>query len=112
MKAVVCRPRYPNIHPTKENKQNDEAERNVASNGDLINIEIKLFVNCELSDGRVIAQIVDYAPSFSALREKQLASLFGRDCQNHSTLPAQRGLSSIRIVWADGSNKALGSFNF
>jgi hypothetical protein len=60
----------------------------LSSSGDLIIVEVKLFVNPELADRRVIAQAVDYAASFSALREAQLISIFGRNVPNSSTWAA------------------------
>lgn len=57
----------------------------LSSSGDLIIVEVKRFVNPELSDRRVIAQVVDYAASFAALREEQLVSIFGRNGPNSST---------------------------
>ncbi len=57
----------------------------LSSSGDLIIVEVKLFVNPELSDRRVIAQVVDYAASFSALREVQLVSIFGRGQPSSAT---------------------------
>jgi hypothetical protein len=47
--------------------------------------EVKLFANPELGDRRVIAQVVDYAASFSMLREEQLVSIFGRNGPNPSS---------------------------
>jgi hypothetical protein len=48
----------------------------LSENGDFIVVEVKLFANPELRDRRVIAQIIDYVASFSALNEHQLAQIF------------------------------------
>lgn len=47
-----------------------------AASGHVIIVEVKRSVNPELKDRRVIAQIVDYAASFSAMSEKEIAALF------------------------------------
>ncbi len=48
-----------------------------AASGHVIVVEAKLYVNPELRDRAVIAQIIDYASSFSALAEQQCCELFG-----------------------------------
>lgn len=48
-----------------------------AASGHVIVVEVKRYVNPELRDRAVIAQIIDYASSFSALTEPQCRDLFG-----------------------------------
>ncbi len=47
-----------------------------SGSGHVVIVEVKLSDNAELKDRRVIAQTVDYAASFSALPEDELATLF------------------------------------
>jgi hypothetical protein len=49
------------------------------ASGHVVVVEVKRSTNPELKDRAVIAQIVDYASSFSALNELQLLELFRRD---------------------------------
>ena len=42
----------------------------------MIIVEVKLFANAELRDRRVIAQVIDYVSSLSALSEEAMARLF------------------------------------
>ena len=49
----------------------------LSTSGHFIVVEVKLGRNPELKDRRVIAQIIDYAASFSALSEEQLLRVFG-----------------------------------
>jgi len=49
-----------------------------AASGHVIVVEAKLHHNPELRDRRVLAQVIDYAASFSALREKECQALFIR----------------------------------
>ena len=51
----------------------------LSASGDIIVVEVKLFANPELRDRRVIAQIIEYVSSLSALDEAGMARLFGRD---------------------------------
>ena len=51
----------------------------LAASGHVIVVEVKLSVNSELRNRAVIAQIVDYASSFSALDDEQLVRVFGED---------------------------------
>ena len=55
----------------------------LAASGDVIIVEVKLFANPELRDRRVIAQVIDYVSSLSALSEAAMARLFngGRDAE-------------------------------
>jgi hypothetical protein len=53
----------------------------LSASGDVIIIEVKRFDNPELRDRRVIAQIIDYAASFSALSKKEIVSAFNRNHQ-------------------------------
>ena len=48
-----------------------------AASGHVIVVEVKRYVNPELRDRAVIAQIIDYASSFAALTESQCVELFG-----------------------------------
>ncbi len=48
-----------------------------AASGHVIVVEVKLYVNPELRDRAVIAQIIDYASSFAALDEQHCCELFG-----------------------------------
>jgi hypothetical protein len=48
----------------------------LTGSGHVIITEVKLYKNPELKDRRVIAQVVDYAASFSALSEKEILNLF------------------------------------
>lgn len=49
----------------------------LAASGHVIVVEVKKSVNPELRDRAVIAQIIDYAASFTALSEDDLVALFG-----------------------------------
>ncbi|MEK6237834.1 MAG: hypothetical protein N2C14_24250 [Planctomycetales bacterium] len=49
----------------------------LAASGHVIVVEVKRYVNPELKDRAVIAQIIDYASSFAALTEQQCLQLFG-----------------------------------
>lgn len=49
----------------------------LAASGHVVVVEVKRYVNPELRDRAVIAQIIDYASSFAALSEERLAALFG-----------------------------------
>lgn len=53
----------------------------LAASGHVIVIEVKRYVNPELRDRAVIAQIIDYASSFAALSEKDCIKLFADDHQ-------------------------------
>jgi hypothetical protein len=55
----------------------------LTASGDVVIVEVKLFANPEIRDRSVIAQIIDYVSSFSALDEGGLARLFngGEDCE-------------------------------
>ena len=48
----------------------------LTGSGHVIITETKLYKNPELKDRRVIAQVVDYAASFSALSEQEITNLF------------------------------------
>jgi len=48
----------------------------LTASGHIIVVEVKRFVNSELRDRRVIAQIIDYASSLAVLSESELVSLF------------------------------------
>ena len=48
----------------------------LTASGDVVIVEVKLFDNPEIRDRRVIAQVIDYVSSLSALDEDGLASLF------------------------------------
>lgn len=48
----------------------------LAASGHVIVVEVKRYVNPELKDRAVIAQIIDYASSFAALTEEQCVQLF------------------------------------
>lgn len=48
----------------------------LAASGHLIVVEVKHSSNPELRDRRVIAQVVDYAASFSALSEEEVVEMF------------------------------------
>ncbi len=48
----------------------------LTSSGHFVVVEVKRFVNPELRDRRVIAQIVDYASAFASLRHEDLLSAF------------------------------------
>ncbi|MCY2989223.1 MAG: hypothetical protein NTY19_15320 [Planctomycetota bacterium] len=49
----------------------------LAASGHVIVVEVKRYVNPELRDRAVIAQIIDYASSFAALSEQQATQVFG-----------------------------------
>lgn len=49
------------------------------ASGHVLVVEVKLANNDELKDRRVLAQIIDYAASFSALTEDELLPLFAGD---------------------------------
>jgi hypothetical protein len=49
----------------------------LAASGHVIVVEVKRFVNPELRDRAVIAQIIDYASSFAAMSEQQATQVFG-----------------------------------
>jgi hypothetical protein len=51
----------------------------LAASGHVVVVEVKLSVNSELRDRSVIAQIIDYAASFSALDDDQRVQLFATD---------------------------------
>ena len=51
----------------------------LAASGHIIVVEVKRHINPELKDRRVIAQIVDYAASFSVLSEEEIISLFNKN---------------------------------
>ncbi len=51
----------------------------LSASGHVIIVEVKRYVNPELRNRSVIAQIVDYASSFSALTEKELLKLFNKE---------------------------------
>ncbi len=51
----------------------------LAASGHVVVVEVKLSVNSELRDRSVIAQIIDYAASFSALNDDQHVKLFATD---------------------------------
>ena len=51
----------------------------LTASGDVVIVEVKLFANPEIRDRSVIAQIIDYASSISALDEAGLVRLFGGD---------------------------------
>lgn len=51
----------------------------LSASGHVIIVEVKRYVNPELRNRKVIAQIVDYASSFSALTEKELLKLFNKE---------------------------------
>jgi len=53
----------------------------IAASGHVIVIEVKLYVNPELRDRAVIAQIIDYASSFGTLTDQDCVDLFGTDCK-------------------------------
>ena len=47
------------------------------ASGHVVVVEVKRYVNRELRDRAVIAQIIDYASSFASLSERQCVQLFG-----------------------------------
>lgn len=49
----------------------------LAASGHVVVVEVKRYVNPELKDRAVIAQIIDYASSFAALTSEQCVGLFG-----------------------------------
>ena len=51
----------------------------LAASGHVVVVEVKLSVNSELRDRSVIAQIIDYAASFSALTDDQRVKMFATD---------------------------------
>jgi hypothetical protein len=61
----------------------------LSGSGDFIVVEVKLFANPELRDRKVIAQIIDYVASFSALSEEQIAQIF------------KKSLKEIAHSWTD-----------
>ena len=48
----------------------------LAASGDIVVVEVKRFVNPELKDRSVVAQIIDYVSSLAALTEEGMARLF------------------------------------
>lgn len=60
-----------------------------AASGHVIIVEVKRSVNPELKDRRVIAQIVDYAASFSAMSEKEIVALFDSEYSSNEMLWSQ-----------------------
>ena len=57
----------------------------LSASGHMVVVEVKLYINSELRDRAVIAQIIDYASSFAALAEEQLLDMFSNDDACFST---------------------------
>ena len=59
----------------------------LAASGHVMVVEVKRYVNSELRDRHVIAQIIDYASSFSAQSDEQLVRLFKAEGNAAQTWP-------------------------
>lgn len=57
----------------------------LSSSGHVIVVEVKRFINPELKDRRVLAQIIEYAGSFAALNEKDILNLFNKVSSHFET---------------------------